>query len=89
MKVYMTSYTMERISANHITIKEQHLENIKKIHIYNQKQLMLEKLDAHKQIYNQKMSRLHEQTLHQRGQTDGKQAQEKMFNIINHQTNAN
>ena len=25
------------------------------------------------------MSRLHEQTLHQRGQTDGKQAQEKMF----------
>ena len=50
---------------------------------------MLEKLDAHKQIYNQKMSKLHEQTLHQRGQTDGKQAQEKMFNIINHQTNAN
>ena len=60
VKVYMTSYTMERIFANHIIIKEQHLENIKKIHIYNQKQLMLEKLDAHKQIYNQKMSRLHE-----------------------------
>ena len=35
------------------------------------------------------MSRLHEQTLHQRGQTDGKQAQEKMFNITDYQGNAN
>ena len=42
-----------------------------------------------KQTIHVKMGRGYEQTLLQRGHTDGQQTNEKVLNITNHQRNAN
>ena len=69
----------EKISANHISDKGL-ISTISKEHTTEQ--------EKNKQP-NQKMGRGYEQTFFQRTDTDGQYAHEKIFNITNHQGNAN
>ena len=64
----------EKMFANHISEKG----------IKNSQNSTIKPKQSH-----QKMSKRHEKTFYQRGNTDGQKAHEKMFNIISHQGKAN